>query len=165
MIFVTLGTDHHPFTRLVNWISEAIDASVIAEPVVIQNGFTPVNDRRLETHEMIGFDQMMRHFEEASVVITHASSTAMLVCHHRRRPIVVPRNPSLGEHVDDHQREFIQATRDVYPFFVANTRSEFFEGLSNKAGASAWNGNFEVGGKEAIRRFRQEFDGLFDGPR
>lgn len=164
MIFATLGTDHHPFDRLVAWLSEAIDAGIIKEQVVIQHGFTEVNDPRLEKYKMIGFDEMMRYFDQASVVITHASSTAMLVCHHRRRPIVVPRNPELGEHIDNHQREFIEATREVYPFFVAYNRDDFFEGLRNSVEVSAWDDAFEVGGRAAIQQFKSEFEKLITEP-
>lgn len=160
MIFVTLGTDHHPFSRLVSWLSAAIDSGIVTEQIVIQHGFTPVPDARMEKHEIIGFDEMVRYFDEASAVVTHASSTAMLVCHRRRRPIVVPRDPALGEHVDNHQAEFIDATRAIYPFFVARSQDDLFDGLRRRATISQWNDEFEVGGLEAIRRFKSEFDDL-----
>lgn len=62
----------------------------------------------------------------------------------------------LGEHVDNHQREFIDATRDVYPFFVADTRDEFFDGLRRRAEGCEWSDDFQVGGRDAIRRFKHD---------
>lgn len=162
MIFVSLGTDHHPFNRLVDWLSEALERGIIDEQVVIQHGSTQVADPRMEKYEMVGFDQMMKYFDEADLVITHASSTAMLVCHHGKRPMVLAREAVHGEHIDDHQLEFVKATRGIYDFYIADTKEKFFAGLQDKEMVSRWSGEFTVGGKAAIEKFGIEFRKLVD---
>jgi UDP-N-acetylglucosamine transferase subunit ALG13 len=161
MIFVTVGTDHHPFNRLVKWISNAIDEGLVAPgEVVMQNGFTEVHDERIQKRQFLSFAEMMDNFDKAQLVITHGSSTAMLVCHRLKRPLVVPRIASLGEHIDDHQLEFIQETRNVYPFAVAMDESDFRSALADKVTVSRWNDDWELGGRTAIAAFGKAVEQL-----
>jgi UDP-N-acetylglucosamine transferase subunit ALG13 len=162
VIFVTVGTDHHPFNRLVKWIVNALDEALI-EPgeVVMQNGYTAVRDERIMTRQFLTFAEMVAHFDRAQLVVTHGSSTAMLVCHSGKRPLVVPRIAGLGEHVDDHQLEFVQETRNVYPFVAAMEESEFRAALRDREAVSKWNYDWEFGGKAAIAVFRRAVEQLF----
>jgi len=50
---------------------------------------------------------MVRHIREADIVICHAGVGSVLLCHELGRvPLIMPRKGSLGEHVDNHQRDF-----------------------------------------------------------
>lgn len=104
MIFVTVGTHHQPFERLLG----ALDA--LDEDLIVQYGpgRPPAGATRAEA--FLPFDQMLECFREADKVITHAG-VGSIICASREGhvPIVVPRRHDLGEHVDDHQVELTRA--------------------------------------------------------
>ncbi len=102
---VSVGTDHHPFDRLVGWMDDWASAHPSVE-VVIQRGTAdaPMN---AESMEIVPHDQLRELFGRATVVVSHGGpSTVMDARMAGRLPIVVPRDPSRGEHVDDHQMRF-----------------------------------------------------------
>jgi UDP-N-acetylglucosamine transferase subunit ALG13 len=106
-VFVSVGTDHHPFDRLVGW-AERWAASHPEDTVVVQHGTTrpPVG---VEHAELYRREDMRSRIEQAdAVVISCGPGGVMDVRATGRRPIVVARRADLGEHVDDHQRSFAQ---------------------------------------------------------
>jgi UDP-N-acetylglucosamine transferase subunit ALG13 len=104
VIFVTVGTHQQPFERLLR----ALDG--LKDDLVVQfgHGRPPATAARAEA--FMPFDAMLAAFEEADTVITHAGVGSVL-CATRagHLPIVVPRRPELGEHVDGHQAELTRA--------------------------------------------------------
>lgn len=125
MIVFSVGTDHHPFDRLVAWASEW--AAVNPEyRVVVQRG-TAAAPEGLESHDLIPHDELRRLFAAAEVVVSHGGpSTVMDARMAGRMPIVVPRDSSLGEHVDDHQMRFARHLDRHGLARCATTREEFF---------------------------------------
>jgi UDP-N-acetylglucosamine transferase subunit ALG13 len=107
LVFVTVGTDHHPFDRLVGWIDDWL-AGGAEERVrcLIQTG-TSMPPLRTEFDQYFGYQQMETFLAEASVVVCHGGpGTVMMARWAGKRPIVVPRRHDLREHVDDHQVAF-----------------------------------------------------------
>ncbi len=105
MIVISVGTDHHPFERLVEW-AEQWAAANQSYRVIVQRG-TVAAPQSLESHDLIPHDELRRLFAAALVVVSHGGpSTVMDARMAGRMPIVVPRDDSLGEHVDDHQLRF-----------------------------------------------------------
>ncbi|GAA3127965.1 glycosyltransferase [Planomonospora alba] len=107
LVFVSVGTDHHPFARLVEW-ADAWAAKEHGPGVrcVVQHGRSPA-PRVAEGHAYLEHGELTALMAEASVVVCHGGPTT--IAESRRRgllPIVVPRSPRLGEHVDDHQERF-----------------------------------------------------------
>lgn len=102
---LTVGTDHHPFDRAVRWV----DAWAARNPevrVVIQHGSAgpPAHaiGRRLIPHA-----ELQSLTASATAVVTHGGpATIMEISRRGRYPLVLPRDPALGEHVDDHQQRF-----------------------------------------------------------
>jgi UDP-N-acetylglucosamine transferase subunit ALG13 len=108
LLLVTVGTDHHPFTRLITWVEDWLaDGGDQRVRVLIQHGDTPVAaaDGRIG---QLDFDELQAALRSASIVITHAGATVMEARNAGRLPIVVPRRAELGEHVDGHQVRFCQ---------------------------------------------------------
>ncbi|HEY7456602.1 MAG TPA: glycosyltransferase [Solirubrobacterales bacterium] len=104
MIFVTVGTHHQPFTRLLDAL-----AGLEGELVVQYGpGAPPPSAARAEAY--MPFDAMLECFRRADTVVTHAGVGSIL-CARREghTPLVVPRRHDLGEHVDDHQAELTRA--------------------------------------------------------
>ncbi len=105
LVMVSVGTDHHPFDRLVSWM----DDWALSHPqfeVVIQRG-TASAPLHADSMELLAHDELRRLFSKASAVVSHGGpSTVMDARMAGRLPIVVPRDPARGEHVDDHQIRF-----------------------------------------------------------
>ncbi len=107
LVVVCVGTDHHPFDRVVGWVDRwaASDTGRSAR-VVIQHGTASPPDHA-EGRELIPHAELSDLFSLAAAVVSHGGpSTVMDARMVGSVPIVVPRNPAHGEHVDDHQMRF-----------------------------------------------------------
>ena len=104
-VVVSVGTDHHPFDRLVRWI----DQWAIVHPdvsVFVQRG-TSTAPERVPSAELVTHGELRELFAAADVVVSHGGpSTVMDARSSGRLPIVVPRDPERGEHIDGHQMRF-----------------------------------------------------------
>jgi UDP-N-acetylglucosamine transferase subunit ALG13 len=104
-VVVFLGTDHHPFARLVGWV----DAWAAAHPDVpcfIQHGPAPA-PRHARGAPYADVGDLRAAVAAADVIVGHAGpGTIMDALEAGRVPIVVPRLARYGEVVDDHQVAF-----------------------------------------------------------
>ena len=105
MIFVTVGTHHDPFERLLDALS-SLDRSEL----IVQYGSGRRPAGVAEAEPFMPFDRMLEHFRDAEKVITHAGVGSIL-CATRagHTPLIAPRRRDLGEHVDEHQVELTRA--------------------------------------------------------
>ena len=106
LVLTTIGTDHHPFTRLVRWVDGWAAERTGLVRSVIQSG-TSDPPEESEWRDYVPHDELQTLLDQASAVVSHGGPGTIIEC--RRRgivPIVVPRRPELGEHVDDHQVRF-----------------------------------------------------------
>jgi UDP-N-acetylglucosamine transferase subunit ALG13 len=104
-IVVAVGTDHHPFDRLVGWVDRWAGAHPEV-PVLVQRSVTaPTTHAR--SVDLIAYDDLMAAMAGADVVVAQGGPATIMDARARgHRPIVIPRQGSLGEHVDDHQVRF-----------------------------------------------------------
>lgn len=106
-VLVSVGTDHHPFDRLVRWADAWANRYPGAEVFVQYGGSRPPGVAR-------GVPQMPRselleRVRAADVVVVQGGPggiTDVRAC--GKLPIVLPRDPAFGEHVDGHQLRFAQ---------------------------------------------------------
>ncbi|MGZ4675386.1 MAG: glycosyltransferase [Acidimicrobiia bacterium] len=114
VVFVTVGTDHHPFDRLVGWVDRWCDRTPGAD-VIVQYG-TAAAPRRATGRDFLEPAEFADLLARASVVVCSGGPGAIMETRAAGlRPVVVPRRSELGEHVDDHQRAFadFMATREL----------------------------------------------------
>lgn len=112
MIFATVGTHEDPFNRLVGELDRLAGEGRLQEPVVIQYGYSQA-PKHCTGDKMMPFATVQQHMREARVVLTHGGpASIMQALSHGKIPIVVPRQPSFGEHVDGHQVAFAQRLAD-----------------------------------------------------
>jgi UDP-N-acetylglucosamine transferase subunit ALG13 len=101
LVVVTVGTDHHPFERMLDWVEQA--QAVVNAEFVVQRGASQPR-AGVDTFEYATSEELESLMRSAGAVVCHGGpgtiSQAQATGH---QPIVVPRNPALGEHVDDHQ--------------------------------------------------------------
>jgi UDP-N-acetylglucosamine transferase subunit ALG13 len=107
VILVTLGTHPQPMDRLVVALDELLASGAVQEDVVITAatyGRRPSLARALGIQPYTVLSDMAR---SARAIITHGGPASIaLALSVGRSPIVVPRDPTFGEHVDDHQLRF-----------------------------------------------------------
>lgn len=117
MIFVTVGTHEQQFNRLV----EYMDNLNLSEEVIIQRGYSDYVPSRCRSEKLLPYSEMEKLVEEARIVVTHGGpSSIMMPLQMGKIPIVVPRQNRYGEHVNDHQVEFVQKISesiDIIPVY------------------------------------------------
>jgi len=107
MIFVTVGTDEHPFDRLIREVDSLKERGIIREEVFVQIGFARTHPAHCPFAEVLTYQEMENRMRDARIVITHGGpGSIMPVLYSGKVPIVVPRRKRYGEVVDDHQVSF-----------------------------------------------------------
>ncbi|GGO75282.1 glycosyltransferase [Nocardioides deserti] len=105
LVAVLLGTDHHPFDRLVTWVQEVRRAT--GADVFVQHGATAL-PADVPGAAMLGTGELLGLLDRATAVVTHGGPGLIMEARAAGHvPVVVPRDPRLGEHVDDHQQRFV----------------------------------------------------------
>ena len=117
---MTVGTDHHPFNRLIawtnDWLAQHPDRTC---DFFVQSGAASVipacpSVRFLETAQL---DALL---DEADVMVCHGGPGSIADAWARGQvPIVVPRLRQLGEVVDDHQVDFCRKLAELGRIRVA----------------------------------------------
>lgn len=132
MIFFTLGTDHHPFSRLMNWLCMAVDSELLGtEEILVQHGYTqPFESHSVHFQRFLSYTKMGAAMDSARLIVTHPSTTAFEAIDRGKVPLVISRLKAYGEHVDDHQEEFVTECSDVLPFHVVRSYEEFVAALT-----------------------------------
>lgn len=161
-LFATVGTDHHPFDRLLNWIAEALDRGILpsTKMVTVQTGYTSFIDARMHMIDFMPFPELAENVRTADIVVTHASSVAILACHEGKIPIVVPREKRYGEHVDDHQLNFVMQIGGRLPFMVVLQKEEFMEALRSPRKASQHVSEMREKSARSVKKFESAFKAL-----
>lgn len=104
-VLVTVGTDHHPFNRLMTW-SEHWVADHPDVNIVVQHGSSRA-PASVPSYERISHEKLSSLMEDADVIVTHGGGGSITQCWRAGKvPLVVARRKHLGEHVDDHQVAF-----------------------------------------------------------
>jgi UDP-N-acetylglucosamine transferase subunit ALG13 len=122
-LVVSVGTDHHPFDRLMGWIGGWLATAPGAE-VFVQCG-TSKAPAGVESASLVERTELRRRFSSASAVVVQGGPGGIidsLEC--GRRPIVVPRVSRLGEHVDDHQVAFARHLARLGEVRLAETEEQ-----------------------------------------
>lgn len=108
MIFITLGTQDKPFTRLLEMIQKEIDDGVIKEKVVVQAGYTKYKSSDMEIFDYVSGDDFNKLISEADILITHGGVGSIFTALRAGKKIIaVPRLKKYGEHTNDHQLQIV----------------------------------------------------------
>jgi UDP-N-acetylglucosamine transferase subunit ALG13 len=129
-IAVSAGTDFHRFDRLIEWIDSWMRQHGAEVDLFVQHGSSRPSEFG-ENVEMVSQTEMLERYRAATVVITQggpggildAASVGLL-------PIVVPRRPDLGEHVDGHQIAFADFMARSGQILLAQSEQELHAALS-----------------------------------
>lgn len=105
-VLAVVGADVHRFDRLMNWLERWWETRPDHPRLVVQYG----RSRRPDIPgavEFLGHEQLTAAMAEAVLVVSHAGPATITEARRTGHlPIVVPRDPKLREHVDNHQQLF-----------------------------------------------------------
>jgi Glycosyltransferase family 28 C-terminal domain len=134
----------------------------------VQTGTSGV-PRLAEHRDYLGYDEMEAMVREAAAVVCHGGpGTIMLAANLGKRPIVVPRRKSLGEHVDDHQGAFTERIARDGAILLAQTEEDLRSHLDGALGLAGEAAGLPVAGSgpgPAVEMFEQLVDELLDRTR
>lgn len=115
MIFVTVGTHEQPFDRLIKCIDRIAEEKIVSDMIVVQRGFSCYIPRFCDYSDFFSYRDMIRNVENARIVITHRGPSSFMEALERNKiPIVVPRRKKFGEHINDHQVDFVRKFSEKY---------------------------------------------------
>ena len=165
LVFVTVGTDHHPFDRLVAWADAWVSTRGVGVPCLIQSG-TSKPPTQAEWRDYVRYDEMCEAMGRAVAVVCHGGpATIMDARRLGRLPIVLPRSADLGEHVDNHQQRFAARMAELGQVHLARTQEDVFEFLDKAVADPSAFALTESGDHiaAAVRRFEELVDGIVRG--
>lgn len=107
MIFVTVGTHEQQFDRLIKQIDILKLNGDLKDDVFIQSGYSNYEPRACKFRKFISSTDMDQCARDARIIVTHGGPGSIFIAYkYGKIPIVVPRQPEFGEHVDKHQMNF-----------------------------------------------------------
>lgn len=110
MILILTGTDDHPFDRLVD---AGVPLAAAGRVVQVQRGASRRPTPGCAAVDLAPPATIATWLAAADIVICHGGpSTIREAWAAGHRPIVVPRDPARGEHVDAHQRDYAATLGD-----------------------------------------------------
>ena len=128
MIFVTVGTAAHPFSRLVTAADELARAG---ERVVVQYGTSAVRPTTATGFDFAPATTVERYVADARVVVCHAGIGSVAAClRYGKKPILVARRRALGEQIDDHQVAFADRLVELELATAVDDLSELSEAVA-----------------------------------
>ncbi|MEV4121463.1 glycosyltransferase [Micromonospora sp. NPDC049645] len=133
-MLVAVGTDKHPFDRLVDWLEHWYAETANPVALTLQHGHTRASAVPGAV-PFLGHAALQEAMSDADLVICHGGPATILEARrHGHLPIVVPRDPERGEHVDNHQQLFARRLGAAGMVALCETREELYHAL--RAGLS-----------------------------
>ncbi len=104
MIFLTVGSWHRGYNRLIKAVDELVESGVIHDEVIAQTGYSSYRPKRIKVIKFCSPDEFLNFVAQAKIVISHAGVGTIVEAVKKFKPVVVvPRKSCLGEHFDNHQ--------------------------------------------------------------
>lgn len=130
-VLCLLGTDHHPFARMLGWMDAWQRGAGQTARVMVQHGFTrPLGRTAMTQVDFLGHHDLTRLLSRSRAVVCHGGPGTIFDC--RRAgllPVVLPRSAEHGEHVDNHQVLFTQRLASAQLIDRVQTEDELHRAL------------------------------------
>lgn len=127
-----VGTDHHPFDRLVAWIDGWLESRAVPVDCLVQHG-TSAPPRLARGRAYLDPSSIGALMGTARVVVSHGGpATISEARRFGHRPVVIPRNSRLGEHVDDHQMRFTRRLAQAGLIDVVETADDLASAIESR---------------------------------
>lgn len=164
LVVALVGTDHHPFDRLVRWVD--VWAAANDARVVIQHGAARPPEHA-EGVRLLPGDELAELLGAATAVVCHGGPGTIAAARAAGRlPIAIARDPRRREHVDDHQQRFVAAAARAGEVRTAND-GEALAALLDAAVADPSSQRVEAAARDvgaSVARFGDRVGRLFRAP-
>lgn len=140
MILIAVGTTGFPMRRMAGLASEIVRSRKRNERVVFQHGATAtdITGPGVTIFAEEPFEKFAAHIAEARVIVSHGGpATIYQALAVGKVPWVLPRDPTYGEHVNDHQMHFVSDLARqgvVWPITDRTTASAILSGSAHASG-------------------------------
>lgn len=132
MIFVSVGTQPQPFTRLIKAVDELVNEGVIHQDVVIQSGsydYTPAS-KKILARPYFNQKEIADMMERADAIICHGGvGTILSALKMGKKIISMPRLKMYGEHMNDHQYQILKKLSSDGNIMFVNSKGELQNAL------------------------------------
>ena len=130
-IVCTIGTDHHQFGRLLDWLDDWLEAHPqYRATTLVQHGQSRPS-RLARNRSFIPWAELVEMMANCQVVITHAGPASLFEARAAGHlPICVPRDPGLEEIVDAHQQRFARLLARDELVALCENRADFEAALN-----------------------------------
>jgi UDP-N-acetylglucosamine transferase subunit ALG13 len=136
-VLVTVGTDFHPFDRLVNWVDDWMARQGDEVECLVQHGSSHA-PLHCTGSKFLRHDELQSAMARAAAVVTHGGpATIAEIRSAGLRPICVPRDPRRGEHVDEHQLRFARYITRTDAIVLAESAPTLEQALDTAIGTPA----------------------------
>jgi UDP-N-acetylglucosamine transferase subunit ALG13 len=166
LVLAIVGTDHHPFDRMTDWIDGWLANSPGPVRCIVQHGYSRP-PRLAEPRARLSYQQLQDLIAEAHAVVCHGGPATIMDC--RRAgltPFVMPRKHALGEHVDNHQVLFTRRIAEAEIIRLVDDETTLHRSLTEeimKPRTATRRTVVGTGGEEAVRAIAESVHRL--GPR
>jgi UDP-N-acetylglucosamine transferase subunit ALG13 len=133
---------------------------MLSRPVVVQYGYNNFDDASFHCVDFLKMEEFQRQVEAAKFVIIHGGAGSIITALQAGKvPVVMPRKPELGEHVDNHQIEFADELEKMGRIIVAEDTASLADAIRRVEEMSCDRGSNPAsnGMVELVRGAIQEF--------
>lgn len=128
-VLVSVGTDHHRFDRLMDWVETWVARAPEGTSVVVQHGSSRA-PAGVDARVLVTQAELRTLMTEADVVVLQGGPGGIIdSLVSGRRPVAVPRLAALDEVVDDHQVAFCRHLARIGQIEIAEDAASLHEAL------------------------------------
>lgn len=163
-ILVTVGSDHHPFDRLIGWVDEWLTERRHDDVSCVLQYGTAAPPRHGIAHDFLPHNELQALLQGAQVVVTQGGPMGIVESlQFGTTPIVVPRLARLGEVVDDHQVTFCRQLSAVGKCVLAEDSAALWDAMNLALGQSDVYAIEPASVDEQVARSVERFGEVVDG--
>jgi UDP-N-acetylglucosamine transferase subunit ALG13 len=129
LLLTVVGTDVHPFFRLMYWLQRWYAERSQPVRLIVQYGHSG-RPELPGAADFLDHEQLQRAMAEATLVVCHGGPATITEARRTGHlPIVVPRDPVHGEHVDNHQQLFSRRLAAAGLVHLCESEADLFAAL------------------------------------
>ncbi|HET6560895.1 MAG TPA: glycosyltransferase [Marmoricola sp.] len=132
-VVVIVGTDHHPFDRLIQWMDDWLASTAPGSIRCLVQYGTSKPPMVADGRGYLDHSEVQTLMRGARAVVSHGGPTTIAEARRAgHQPVVVARDPECGEHVDGHQMRFARRLAAIGGIHLVENRAELDSALESR---------------------------------